>query len=120
MRRLGRPEEMASVVMLLASDLASYVTGAAVVADGGLTAQTGLPSRLPLALTARPGAPALPREDQASYSGTTSMPTSPSSSMVRVIRLGRQQTVQSSVNVWRRPPLGSTRTSFSSPQKAQS
>ena len=27
---------------------ASYVTGTAVVADGGLTAQTGLPSRLPL------------------------------------------------------------------------
>ena len=48
MRRLGRPEEMASVVMFLASDLASYVTGAAVVADGGLTAQTGLPSRIPL------------------------------------------------------------------------
>jgi hypothetical protein len=118
MRRLGRPEEMASVVMLLASDLASYVTGAAVVADGGLTAQTAVAP--PPALTARPGAPALPREDQASYSGTTSMPTSPSSSMVRVIRLGRQQTVQSSVNVWRRPPLGSTRTSFSSPQKAQS
>jgi meso-butanediol dehydrogenase/(S,S)-butanediol dehydrogenase/diacetyl reductase len=46
MRRLGQPEEMASVVMFLASDLASYVTGAAVVADGGLTAQTGLPSRL--------------------------------------------------------------------------
>jgi meso-butanediol dehydrogenase/(S,S)-butanediol dehydrogenase/diacetyl reductase len=48
MRRLGRPEEMASVVMFLASDLASYVTGVAVVADGGLTAQTGLPSRIPL------------------------------------------------------------------------
>ena len=48
MRRLGRPEEMASVVMFLASDLASYVTGAAVVADGGLTAQTGLPPRIPL------------------------------------------------------------------------
>lgn len=31
-----------------ASDLASYVTGAAVVADGGLTAQTGLPTRIPL------------------------------------------------------------------------
>jgi meso-butanediol dehydrogenase/(S,S)-butanediol dehydrogenase/diacetyl reductase len=48
MRRLGRPEEMASVVMFLASDLASYVTGAGVVADGGLTAQTGLSSRIPL------------------------------------------------------------------------
>jgi NAD(P)-dependent dehydrogenase (short-subunit alcohol dehydrogenase family) len=48
MRRRGRPEEMASVVMFLASDLASYVTGAAVMADGGLTPQTGLPSRIPL------------------------------------------------------------------------
>ena len=34
--RLGRPEDIAKVVVFLASDLASYVTGASVLADGGM------------------------------------------------------------------------------------
>ncbi len=45
--RLGRPEEMANVVLFLASDLASFVNGAAFVADGGQTAKTGSPSFMP-------------------------------------------------------------------------
>jgi meso-butanediol dehydrogenase / (S,S)-butanediol dehydrogenase / diacetyl reductase len=47
MGRLGRPEEMANVVLFLGSDLASFVTGAAFVADGGQTAKTGSPSFMP-------------------------------------------------------------------------
>ena len=38
MRRLGQPDEIASVVHFLASDAASLVTGTTVLADGGFTA----------------------------------------------------------------------------------
>jgi NAD(P)-dependent dehydrogenase (short-subunit alcohol dehydrogenase family) len=36
--RPGRPEEVAAVMVFLASDDASYVTGAAWAVDGGMTA----------------------------------------------------------------------------------
>jgi NAD(P)-dependent dehydrogenase (short-subunit alcohol dehydrogenase family) len=34
--RLGRPEEVASVALFLASDESSYVTGADILVDGGM------------------------------------------------------------------------------------
>jgi meso-butanediol dehydrogenase/(S,S)-butanediol dehydrogenase/diacetyl reductase len=38
--RLGRPEEIASVALWLASSESSFVTGQAIVSDGGVTAET--------------------------------------------------------------------------------
>ncbi len=37
LKRFGKPEEIAPVILLLASDEASYITGATFVADGGYT-----------------------------------------------------------------------------------
>jgi NAD(P)-dependent dehydrogenase (short-subunit alcohol dehydrogenase family) len=39
MQRFGKPEEIASVVLFLASDESSYLTGTTIVADSGFTAQ---------------------------------------------------------------------------------
>jgi len=39
LKRLGRPEEIANVILFLASEESSYLTGSVVAADGGWTAQ---------------------------------------------------------------------------------
>ncbi|QAV70916.1 SDR family oxidoreductase [Salinibacterium sp. UTAS2018] len=41
LRRLGKPEEVASVIQFLAGDGASYITGASLVVDGGMTTTLG-------------------------------------------------------------------------------
>ena len=48
MGRWGTPDEVATVVLFLASDLASYITGQTVVVDGGATVQFPLSLRAQL------------------------------------------------------------------------
>ena len=37
MKRIGEPEDVARMVVVLASDIASYVTGRTIFVDGGMT-----------------------------------------------------------------------------------
>ena len=39
LKRLGKPEEIANVAAFLASDDASYITGATIIVDGGVLCQ---------------------------------------------------------------------------------
>jgi len=39
MKRIGQPEEVAEAILFLASDKASFITGASLAADGGKLAR---------------------------------------------------------------------------------
>ena len=39
LKRVGRPEEIAQTILFLASDKASFITGASYLVDGGKTAR---------------------------------------------------------------------------------
>lgn len=41
LRRIGRPEDIATAVLFLASDAASWITGQCIIVDGGATGATG-------------------------------------------------------------------------------
>jgi NAD(P)-dependent dehydrogenase (short-subunit alcohol dehydrogenase family) len=43
LRRIGRPSDIASIAVFLACEDSAYINGAAIVADGGLMAHTGIP-----------------------------------------------------------------------------
>ncbi|MDX2008428.1 MAG: glucose 1-dehydrogenase [Meiothermus sp.] len=45
LRRLGRPEEVAEAVLFLASEKASFITGAILPVDGGMTSSFGMAGR---------------------------------------------------------------------------
>ena len=40
---MGQADEIAGAILFLTSEEASFITGAAIVVDGGLTAHTGFP-----------------------------------------------------------------------------